>query len=228
MNGTMKHPTSLALYSYWDRVRDGRLAPRRLEIEPACLTKILSETFILERCSTVDYPYRLAGTRICELFGREFRGRNFLDGWSRNDQSALGRQLAIVCQDGAGLVFEVAAKSSGGNTVTLEGSLLPLLHTGSSIQRLIGSVAAFDQPSWFGAEPITELALMSHRLIWPGRVDNSISGDTLRDGARPPTGEPLRPLTPVLSSLSGARLVKIDRRSFRVLDGGLNGRPSKD
>ena len=32
------------------------------------------------------YQYRLAGTRLCELFGSELRGRNFLDGWSDGDR----------------------------------------------------------------------------------------------------------------------------------------------
>jgi hypothetical protein len=207
----MKHPTSVALYDYWDKVRDGRLAPRRLEIEPACLTSILSDTFILERNSTVDYPYRLAGTGICEVFGREFRGRNFLDAWSRSDQITLSRQLAVVCQDGAGFVFEMAATGLERHTVILEGTLLPLLHTGTTIARLIGSIAAMDKPEWLGHEPLTSLELLGHRLVWPGRPPIVPSA---------PAPDPLRPLTPVLSSLAGARLVKMDRRSFRVLDGG--------
>ena len=32
--------------------------------------------------SSGHYQYRLAGTRLCELFGSELRGNNFLDGWS--------------------------------------------------------------------------------------------------------------------------------------------------
>jgi hypothetical protein len=215
----MKHSTSQALFTYWDDVRDGRLAPRRLEIEPSCLTAILSDTFILERNSTVDYPYRLAGTRLCELFGQEFRGRNFLESWTNSDKAALSRQLAIVCQDGAGLVFEMEAVGAERQTVRLEGILLPLLHTGTTIARLIGSMAVFDRPSWLGAEPLKSVELQSHRLIWPSRESKAQSSSN---------GEILRPLTPVLSPLSGARLVKIDRRSFRVLDGGLSSAPQKD
>jgi hypothetical protein len=211
----MKHATSKALFSYWDQVRDGRVAPRRLEIEPARLTSILSETFILERKSTVDYPYRLAGTRICDVFGREFRGRNFLDGWAETDRVTLTRQLAVVCQDGAGLVFEMAATGSERHTVIMEGVILPMLHTTNAITRLLGSAVALDDPAWLGTEALMSIELLSHKLIWPGREMNA---------ERPP----MRPITPVLSSLAGARLVKIDRRSFRVLDGGLvTGVPEK-
>ena len=211
----MKHATSKALFSYWDQVRDGRVAPRRLEIEPARLTPILSETFILVRINTVDYPYRLAGTRICDVFGREFRGRNFLDGWTETDRVTLSRQLAVVCQDGAGLVLEMAATGTERHSVILECVILPMLHTTNSITRLLGCAVALDHPAWLGTEPLTSIELLNHKLIWPGREMT-------------PERPPMRPITPVLSALAGARLVKIDRRSFRVLDGGLlTGGPEK-
>jgi hypothetical protein len=126
----------------------------------------------------------------------------------------LSRQLAIVCQDGAGLVYEMAATGLERHTVTIEGLLLPLLHTGTSIARLIGSKAVFDPPAWLGTEPLAKCELLSHRLIWPARD---------AEGRTVSKGEALRPIMPVLSDLAGARLVKIDRRSFRVLDGGRTG-----
>ena len=73
----MKQTTIQTLYAYWDGVRAGRIAPRRLEIEPARIAAILSETFMLE-CGDGDYRYRLAGSRLCELFGYELRGTSFL------------------------------------------------------------------------------------------------------------------------------------------------------
>jgi len=77
------------LYSYWNEVRRGRIAPQRLEIEPSRIAAILSETFMLEVLKPDTYPYRLAGTRLCEMFGSELRGKNFLDGWSEEDRRGL-------------------------------------------------------------------------------------------------------------------------------------------
>ena len=37
----MKQTTIQTLYAYWDGVRAGRIAPRRLEIEPARIAAIL-------------------------------------------------------------------------------------------------------------------------------------------------------------------------------------------
>ena len=74
----MKQKTQDILYSYWNEVRAGRLAPQRLDIEPSRIAAILSETFMLERVDARTYRYRLAGTRLCGLFGSELRGQNFL------------------------------------------------------------------------------------------------------------------------------------------------------
>src|SRR5947209_8169807 len=75
----MKQRTSQIIYRYWNEVRGTRLAPTRLEIEPGRIAEVLSETFILENTDTGSYVFRLAGTRICDQFGHELRGRSFLD-----------------------------------------------------------------------------------------------------------------------------------------------------
>ncbi len=62
----MQQPTSRQLYAYWDRVRNGRIAPKRFEIEPAKIAPLLPETFITEATGLRTYRFRLAGTKICE------------------------------------------------------------------------------------------------------------------------------------------------------------------
>ena len=64
--GVMKQSTIQVLFGYWNEVRGERLAPRRFEIEPARIATILPETFILERLDSETFPYRLAGTKICD------------------------------------------------------------------------------------------------------------------------------------------------------------------
>jgi len=66
----MQQPTSLQLYAYWDRVRNGRFAPRWFEVEPAKIAALLPETFIAESAGLLGCRFRLAGTKICEQFGR--------------------------------------------------------------------------------------------------------------------------------------------------------------
>ena len=65
LNGT------IALFQYWNRLRDGRPAPRRTEVEPADIKTLLADTFILEKDTRGEAVFRLAGTRLCAIYGRE-------------------------------------------------------------------------------------------------------------------------------------------------------------
>ena len=85
----MKHLTSRELYDYWNRVRRGRPAPRRNEIEPGDIRRILADTFILEAAGRDRFPIRLAGTRMCGMYCREIKGGNFLDLWTASVAMAL-------------------------------------------------------------------------------------------------------------------------------------------
>ncbi len=94
----MKERTSQHLFAYWNTVRGDRVAPRRFEIEPSRIAGVLPETFILEREARGDYRFRLAGTRICEQFGREFRGANLLDLFAADDRETIAALLeTTVC-----------------------------------------------------------------------------------------------------------------------------------
>ena len=64
----MRHRTTQIIYSYWNEARQGRLAPRRFDIEPARIAGVLAETTILEQVDNETYRFRLAGTRITEQF----------------------------------------------------------------------------------------------------------------------------------------------------------------
>jgi hypothetical protein len=163
----VKHKTLHTLYGYWNEVRAGRMAPQRLEIEPSRIAGILSETFILERIDAGTYQFRLAGTRLCELFGSELRGRNFLDGWSDQDRPRLERDLATICEQGAVGVLELEGSSDGRHRVELEALLLPLTHGGSQISRIIGAMSPTSSPYWLDSEPLRSRHLLRHELIWP-------------------------------------------------------------
>jgi len=74
----MKHSTSHLLHAYWEKIRGDRAAPERAEIEPGEIRHLLADSLILE----LDVParsavIRLAGTRVCALYGRELRGQPF-------------------------------------------------------------------------------------------------------------------------------------------------------
>ena len=50
-----------------NEIRRDRMAPRRLEIEPARISDQLLDTFILERAGTSAFRFRLTGTRVTTM-----------------------------------------------------------------------------------------------------------------------------------------------------------------
>jgi hypothetical protein len=205
----MKQKTSQILYAYWNGVRGERIAPRRFEIEPARIASILPETFILERTDAETYAYRLAGTKLCEQSGTEYRGTNFLDGWSDDDRKAILQHLTSDCPQGAVLVMtlEAGGLDRSGPTALFELTLMPLIHASTSVSRYLGAMTAIDAPDWLGSQRLATRRLVDRSVVWP-------------DG-RPQSAQNLyKEPVPVFANLAGARLVKSERRTFRVLDGG--------
>jgi hypothetical protein len=163
----MKHLTSRELYDYWNRVRRGRPAPRRNEIEPGDIRRILADTFILEAAGRDRFPIRLAGTRMCGMYCREIKGGNFLDLWTANDRNAIATLATAVAADAAAAVITLEGRNARGKAVACEVLLLPLLHAGPDYDRILGSCAPLERPYWLGTEPVVRQTLVSLRLLWP-------------------------------------------------------------
>lgn len=211
----MKKKTSRTLYQYWDEVRAGRNAPHRFEIEPARIAAILPETFILERVDDQSYVFRLAGTRICQHFGREFRGTNFLDGWSHPDRITLERQFAAITKQSAIGVFTIEASQIDQRSADFEVLVLPLSQYNGRIDRFLGSISVMEDQHWLGTTRLVHKNLLSHELHWP----NGRPAEGPRALSRPST---------LLPNIRNARIVRTERTQLRVYDGGLvNSDPHK-
>ena len=103
----MKHPSNRELLDYWNERRGSRLAPERADIEPSAIRQVLGDTFVLETDAMGHYPFRLAGTRLCALFGRELKSESFVKLWERSGQTAMRELLAVVMEEKTGVVASV-------------------------------------------------------------------------------------------------------------------------
>jgi hypothetical protein len=168
----MKHASTRMLFSYWDALRGERAAPDRGEIEPGEIRHILADTFILEIGADRTAEFRLAGTRLCALFGRELKARRFVDLWPEHAAPGIRRHVSTVTDETAGLVVGLVGTTEAGDTVDLEMLLLPLRHRGKPHARVLGALSPGVVPTWLGFSPVTSLATVSLRVIWPsGRVE---------------------------------------------------------
>jgi hypothetical protein len=161
----MKHAASRQLYAYWQELRGRRPAPERAEIEPGAIREVLSEAFILALDHAAGDPFRLAGTRVCALFGRELKGESFVRLWDETSRRSVLDLLAILADEWVGTVAGVTAHTCSGELVELELLLLPLAASRPSLARSIGVLAPLKVPQSIGLGPIGALTLGSRRHI---------------------------------------------------------------
>ena len=161
----MKHPTSRMLYTYWDRLRGQRCAPERSEIEPGEIRHLLADSLILE----LDMPHRtatlrLAGTRVCALFGRELRAAHLSALWGEASADPW-RMVETVAVDALGVVAGLRGTNTEGETIDLEFVLLPLRHRGRTQARALGALSPLAPPTWLGLRPLVRLDTLSLRML---------------------------------------------------------------
>jgi hypothetical protein len=161
----MKHAASRELYAYWEERRGQRQAPERADIEPGAIRAALSDTFILELDAGDGHSFRLAGTRVCALFGRELKGESFVNLWALASRGPIADLLAISAEESVGTVAGVTAHSTAGDPLELELLVLPLGIRRPRLSRTIGILAPMTPPAWLGSNPIGALTLGSRRHV---------------------------------------------------------------
>ena len=126
----MKQASSRELFGYWVARRGTRTAPERGEIEPSAIRKALGDVFILELDRAAGHPFRLGGTRVCALFGRELKNERFIDLWDAESRAALSDLIDAIADETTGVVASAQGRTAEGWTQDLELVLLPLAHRG--------------------------------------------------------------------------------------------------
>ncbi|TPK82640.1 PAS domain-containing protein [Mesorhizobium sp. B2-4-12] len=162
----MNQNGSITLFHYWNRLRDGRPAPKRSEVEPADIKSLLADTFILERDTRGQAVFRLAGTRLCACYGRELKGFSFPSLWREKDQRLVSRLIQGVFDQKSVVLMMFEGFSRNGRSNKFELLALPL-DGGVENPRCLGVVSAAEKPFWLGADPITDALIDSIRVIDP-------------------------------------------------------------
>jgi len=161
----MKHSSNRDLFDYWNRRRSDRAAPERSEIEPGAIRHLLADAFILDFAAHAGHPFRIAGTRVCALFGRELKGAAFLDLWADTSTLAMRDLLAVMAEESVGVVASVSAVSANASSLELELLMLPLSHRGRMDARILGGLVPTERTRWLGANAVTGLTLGTLRYL---------------------------------------------------------------
>jgi hypothetical protein len=163
----MKHTSSRELFGYWTEKRGARPSPERSEIEPSAIRRALGDVFILAFDRAAGHPFRLAGTRVCALFGRELRDLPFLGLWDAQSRDALTDLMASVGEESSGAVASANAATAEGWGQALELLMLPLQSRDGVPSRVIGVLAPLTVPFWLGAAHLDRLTLGTVRHLDP-------------------------------------------------------------
>lgn len=161
----MKSMAGLDIYAYWDELRGRKAAPRREDIDPAKLKHHLGDLFILTDNGEETPFFRLAGTRICALFGRELRGHRFSELWPAANADFPCRVAHGILQHQLPVVFDVEAEDDyGAAQLPFEMLLLPLRTDAGAAPRLLGALLP-ERPRHDFAAPVNCLSMKSSRLL---------------------------------------------------------------
>jgi len=156
----MKHKNSHLLVGYWSRIRRGRALPDQTDIDPRAIKRMLSYVFILD-AADLDRPlYRLAGTSLCERYGRELKGTNFLTHWESQSRTALTSLLRQSLRLKQPVCISSIAATAECGMVELETIIAPVTFGPGEPTRFVGMVQIMSD-----ATPLVGRVIAFERLV---------------------------------------------------------------
>lgn len=127
------------LFSYWLELKRDGMIPQQREFEPARVRHMLPDLFILGRNDADILSFRLAGTRLCALFGHELRGRPFTCLWHRSQRRQANIGIQAMLARGRPMVTDVTGVGTESNH-DYQMVLLPMRSAEAEPDRILGAV----------------------------------------------------------------------------------------
>ncbi|WP_047454967.1 PAS domain-containing protein [Rhizobium rhizogenes] len=161
----MRQKTSIEIFTYWEQLRGSADAPLRNLIQPSAVRHILPELFILELMPHEAPRFRLAGTAICSLMGREIRGESFAALWAGSQIDDPVRIATGVMTHVVPALINATGYSISGRHMAFEMVLMPMRSSSNVCDRLLGCLTPVAHTAWLGSERLEFLALDRSRLL---------------------------------------------------------------
>jgi hypothetical protein len=140
----MKHPSSREFFAYWDAKRGDARAPERSEIEPGAVRELLGDIFVLSYDNDAGYPFRVAGTRVGALLGRDLKDASFSALFTPDSRREIENIITYVAEEMLAAIAGITATSEDGTTAHLELLLLPFNNRAHAPISLTGVLAPFE------------------------------------------------------------------------------------
>ncbi len=136
---------SRAFYEYWWAQRGPSAVPPRTAIDPAAMIPdLLPQIHLLDRQPAGGFVWRLMGTGLADLYGRDLTGDPFdLAGSPYHDPRYLDAYGAVTATPCVG-VIRAAASTISGRSADLEQTILPMLDETGRPSKIIAYTAILD------------------------------------------------------------------------------------
>ena len=126
------------LYAYWQAQRGDRLAPRKDEIVPFDIRRLLPNIMIVEVAARPeDYRIRLSGTEVDRQNGRTLTGLRLVELFAEARTLPAIRDYALVVERRAPVHNRRRMAHVGRDHVEIERLILPLSSDGERVDHLL-------------------------------------------------------------------------------------------
>jgi hypothetical protein len=126
------------------RKRGDARAPDRSEIEPGAVRELLGDIFVLSYDNEAGYPFRVAGTRVCALLGRDLKDTASPRCFTPDSRREIEDIVTYVAEEMLAAIAGITATSEDGSTAHLELLLLPFNNRAHAPISLTGLLAPFE------------------------------------------------------------------------------------
>ena len=136
-------------YELLDKLKEQEGAIQRAQEQLEGLERLLTNPLAAANAMVyfqLRHLWRVGAQRL-EQFGRELRGADLLSLWEDADRDAVASLLRTVFADAAVGYGRFKAYSHTNRQANFEFVLLPLIHTGEAINRILGAITAIEPPA---------------------------------------------------------------------------------
>jgi len=200
--------------------------PERSDIQPSTCRDLLGDMFILDLESGTA-TYRLAGTRLCSLLGRELKQEEYSAAFQDIDARAAANWAGSIGNDDFLVLICTDGITRDSDVLPMETLLMPVSQQGVANRRVLGITAPLTQPNWIGSRPIVEQRIRSVRIVRPWEESVFATNRPIEhSGFRPAISK----AASSFSRLSSAPIANIGQKNamgvgtsvpyLRVLEGG--------
>jgi hypothetical protein len=127
----------VALWSYWTAKRGDRAMPRRGEIDPVDVPRLLPYLQLIERDDAGRFRFRLTGTAIVDLYGRDLTGQHVDGALPPHRTRTAERHFATAFESRRPLFAMTRYTTPRGYELIIKRIILPLSEDGVHVNMLL-------------------------------------------------------------------------------------------